>query len=148
MKSNDVAGFSFPRTIAALVVFGLAFGYVEGAIVTVLRTFYEPLHARLCPEQPPGDLFPLITLEELRQENPRYLRQLQIELGREAMTLVMLASVPWTFARNVHQWIAGFMIGFGVWDLAYYATLWGCLSWPESLLTWEAHPGFRAVLLE
>ena len=51
-------------------------------------------------------------------------------MGREAATLVMLAAVPWTFARNVREWIAGFMIGFGVWDLAYYATLKLCLGWP------------------
>jgi hypothetical protein len=137
MSRDQAAGPSIARTLSALVVFGLAFGYVEGAIVTVLRAFYEPMHERLRPDLPPGELFPLITLEELRQEDPGHLRRLQVEVGREAATIIMLAAVPWTFARNIRQWIAGFMIGFGVWDLAYYGTLELCLGWPESLLTWD-----------
>ena len=62
---------------------------------------------------------------------------MKTELAREAATLVMLAAVPWAFARNVRQWIAGYMIGFGVWDLTYYATLKAWLGWPDSLLTWD-----------
>jgi hypothetical protein len=49
----------------------------------------------------------------------------------------MLAAVPWAFARNVREWIAGFMIGFGVWDLTYYAGLKLWLDWPASPLTWD-----------
>jgi hypothetical protein len=137
MSPGKDDGPSLARTLAALILFGLAFGYVEGAIVVVLRSVYEPLHARLRPDRPPGELFPLITRDELRRESPDHVNLLRIEIGREAATLVMLAAVPWTFARNVRQWIAGFMFGFGVWDLAYYGTLKGCLGWPESLLTWD-----------
>jgi hypothetical protein len=125
------------RVVAALVLFGLAFGYVEGAVVDYLRAFYDPLHRRLRPETPPGDLFPLILLDELRREGPEHVHRLVVELVREGATLVMLAAVPWTFARNVREWVAGFMIGFGVWDLAYYGTLKLVLGWPESLLTWD-----------
>ena len=128
---------SFARSLAALVLFGLAFGYVEGAVVVDLRAIYEPLHDRLRPERPPGDLFPLLSLEELRDEHPLHVQRLWVELGREFATLVMLAAVPWTFSRNFREWIAGFMVGFGVWDLIYYATLKLCLGWPESLLTWD-----------
>ncbi len=128
---------SFVRTLAALILFGLAFGYVEGAIVIVLRTIYEPIHARLHPDRPSGDLFPLITLDELRAEDPAHVQRLWIEIGREGATLIMLAAVPWTFARNVREWIAGFMIGFGIWDLAYYGTLKACLGWPDSPMTWD-----------
>ncbi len=105
--------------------------------MVVLRSVYEPIHARLRPDRPPGDLFPLISLEELARDEPGHVHRLQVELGREAATLVMLAAVPWAFATNVRRWIAGFMIGFGVWDLAYYATLKLCLGWPDSLLTWD-----------
>jgi hypothetical protein len=125
------------RTIAALILFGLAFGYVESAVVVYLRALYEPLQKRIRPDQPAGDLFPLISLDELRRENPEHLKQLYIELGREAATLVMLAAVPWAFARNFREWIAGFMIGFGVWDLTYYAGLKLWLDWPASPLTWD-----------
>ncbi len=137
MSPEKVEGPSISRTLAALILFGLAFGYVEGAIVVVLRSVYEPIHARLRPDRPPGDLFPLISLEELGREGPGNVHRLQVELGREVATLIMLAAVPWTFARNVREWIAGFMVGFGVWDIAYYGTLKLCLGWPESLLTWD-----------
>jgi hypothetical protein len=128
---------SIRRTIAVLVVFGLAFGYVEGAVVVDLRAVYVPLHQKLHPEVDRDELFPLITLDELRSAGPGHVRSVVVELVREAATLVMLAAVPWLFARNFHQWIAGFMIGFGVWDLAYYATLKLVLDWPSSWLTWD-----------
>jgi hypothetical protein len=128
---------SMSRTITALVLFGVAFGYVEGAVVVDLRALYDPLHLKLRPDSPPGDLFPILLIDELRAEGPEHVRRLVIELAREGATLVMLAAVPLAFARNFRQWIAGFMIGFGVWDLVYYATLKLALDWPESLLTWD-----------
>jgi hypothetical protein len=120
-----------------LILFGLAFGYVEGAVVVDLRALYDPLHQKLRPDSPVGDLFPILQLDELRAEGPEHVRRLAVELAREAATLVMLAAVPWVFARNFREWIAGFMIGFGVWDLAYYATLKLVLDWPNSLLSWD-----------
>ncbi len=125
------------RIVGALVLFGLAFGYVEGAVVVDLRALYDPLHQRLYPEVAVDDLFPLITLDQLRAEGAGHTRRLVAELIREGATLVMLAAVPCLFARNVYQWVAGFMIGFGVWDLAYYATLKLLLDWPASWLTWD-----------
>jgi hypothetical protein len=125
------------RVVAALILFGLAFGYVEGAVVVDLRVLYDPLHKKLHPETGPDDLFPLVTLEELRREGPEHVQRMVVELIREGATLVMLAAVPLTFARNFRQWIAGFMISFGVWDLAYYATLKAVLGWPASWLTWD-----------
>jgi hypothetical protein len=128
---------SMRRVAAALILFGLAFGYVEGAVVVVLRGFYDPIHKKLHPEAGPDDLFPLVTLDELHAEGRDHVHRLVVELIREGATLVMLAAVPWVFARNFHQWIAGFMIGFGVWDLAYYATLKLTIGWPASWLTWD-----------
>jgi hypothetical protein len=128
---------SMTRIAAALILFGLAFGYVEGAVVVDLRALYDPLHKKLHPEAGPDDIFPLIGLDELRKEGAEHVHRLVVELIREGATLVMLAAVPCVFARNFRQWIAGFMIGFGVWDLAYYATLKTLLGWPASWLTWD-----------
>ena len=137
MSAGRPVGPSALRKLAALVLFGLAFGYVESAVVVDLRALYEPLQVKFRPDQPTGSLFPLISLEELRRENPDHVKRLYVELGREAATIVMLAAVPWTFARNFREWIAGFMIGFGVWDLAYYAGLKFGLDWPDSPFTWD-----------
>ena len=125
------------RTLIALGLFGLAFGFVEAAVVIDLRAVYEPIHGRLHPDSPPGDLFPLLTLADLRAAGPVPLRLLGVELAREAATLVMLAAIALAFARNIKQWLAGFLIAFGVWDLAFYATLRMLIGWPASLGTWD-----------
>jgi hypothetical protein len=122
------------RAGLALVLFGIAFGYVEAAIVVYLRHIYDPLRAHLYPGRAPGDLFPLIPVERLA---PEHLRLLGAELGREAATLLMLAGVGLLAARRSRQWLAGFAIAFGVWDIAFYVFLKILLDWPASLLTWD-----------
>jgi hypothetical protein len=60
-----------------------------------------------------------------------------IEIAREACTMIVLGAVAWmSSARVAGRWGA-FLIGFGIWDLMYYGTLWVLLGWPESLLTWD-----------
>ena len=53
------------RAGLALVLFGVAFGYVEAAVVVYLRHIYDPLRAALYPGRLQGDLFPLIAIEQL-----------------------------------------------------------------------------------
>ena len=133
----DAHNPSIRRLFLALVLFGLGFGYVEGSVVVYLRGFYDPMHQRLYPQGAAGDLFPLVTLDQLKREDPAHYHRLFVELAREAATIVLLAAVPWTFCRNFREWLAGFMVGFGVWDLAYYATLKLTIGWPASWLTWD-----------
>jgi hypothetical protein len=120
-----------------LALFAVAFGYVESAVVVYLRVVYDPLRASLHPEQPAGSLLPLITLDELRAADPGHVRRLGIELGRELATLVMLATVGLLARRWRGEWIAMFLIAFGVWDIAYYAGLKAMIGFPASLLTWD-----------
>jgi hypothetical protein len=122
------------RAGLALVLFGAAFGYLEAAVVAYLRHIYDPLRAALYPNRTPGDLFPLISVEQL---SPQHLRLLGIELGREAATLLMLAGAGLLAARHPSQWLAGFAIAFGVWDITFYVFLKVLLGWPASLLTWD-----------
>ena len=56
---------------------------------------------------------------------------------REAATLLLLAAVALAVARNVRQWLAAFVIAFGVWDLLFYCFLKVLLDWPASLWTWD-----------
>ena len=128
---------SWRRVVAAIVLFGFAFGYVEAACVVYLRHIYDPIRHELHPEHKPGELFPLITTEELRNQGPELQRMLLVELGREAATLIMLASVAAVAAASRRQWFAGFCLAFGVWDLAFYLFLKVILDWPASLLTWD-----------
>jgi hypothetical protein len=119
------------RTLAALVLFGVSFGFGEAAVVIYLRPLYQPLHGR-----GEAELFPLVTLEQLEAQ-PKYQRLLVIELVREAATLVMLAAVGLAVARNGREWFAAFVIAFGVWDIFFYVFLKLLLDWPDSLLTWD-----------
>jgi hypothetical protein len=125
------------RTIAALWLFGVAFGFVEAAVVVYLRALYEPIHQKLHPDRAPGDLFPLIRLDQIEAEGPETRRRVEIELVREAATLVMLAAVGLAAARNPREGFAAFLVAFGVWDIFFYLFLKMLIDWPASLWTWD-----------
>jgi hypothetical protein len=132
-----VADTRLRRILIALVLFGAAFGYIEAAAAIYLRVLYEPIHQRAFPGCPPGDLFPLLTLERLAAEGPSGMLCLWIELGREAATLVLLAALGLALGRSFRHGFAIFLIGFGLWDLFYYVFLKALIGWPDSLLAWD-----------
>jgi hypothetical protein len=131
LPGRQANGPNLVRVLAALLLFGVSFGYVEAAVVAYLRSLYQPLHQR-----GRDDLFPLVTLEQLEAQ-PEYRRLLAIELAREAATLVMLAAVALTVARNGREWFAAFLVVFGVWDVFFYVFLKVLLDWPASFMTWD-----------
>lgn len=108
-----------------VVIFAIAFAWVESAVVVYLRKIYFD-----------GSFsFPIFT----KWENGRYIfdELMPIELGREVATLVMLATVSAAAGKNAIQKFSFFMIAFGVWDIFYYVWLWVMVNWPESLMTWD-----------
>lgn len=125
------------RQVLALLLFGVAFGYLEAAVVTYLRALHEPVRRHFHPGLPASELFPITRLDQVRSAAPEQLRILQVEIGREAATLVMLAAVAMAVAENTGQWGAAFVIAFGTWDLTFYAGLKLLLGWPASLFTWD-----------
>ncbi len=118
------------RKLPAIIVWAVAFAYVESALVEYLRALYYPL-------QGGGFAFPLLTLEQLTAMGDEHVRRLGIEFGREIATLVMLASIGAAAGRNFREFVAHFMIAFGVWDIFYYIWLKVFLAWPESLMAWD-----------
>ncbi len=125
------------RVLVALILFGVGFGYVEAAVVVYLRAICEPLRPEALGGQPSDEVFPLMQEEGFQNADCRYVRVLLTELGREVATMVMLAAAGLTVAANFRQWLAGFMIAFGVWDICYYLFLRLLIGWPESLWTWD-----------
>src|SRR5436309_9839060 len=105
------------RTLAALTLFGVAFGYVEAAVVVYLRAAYEPLHERLYPDlhRDPrlGGLLPFVPLERLQSAGPAFVDWAATELAREAATLLMLTAAAPAVARSFRQWFAAFVLVFG-----------------------------------
>ena len=106
------------RLLALVALFGAAFGVVEGSVVVYLRGLYYP----------GGFTFPLLPLET---------RHLEVEVAREAATILMLAAFALVSVRGRWERFAVFMISFGVWDLVYYLWLAIVLGWPASLLDWD-----------
>jgi hypothetical protein len=125
------------RTVLALLLFGTAFGYLEAAVVSYLRVLHEPARQQFHPGRPSGDLFPLLTLAQVRASGSQLQRTLVIEIGREAATIVMLAAIALAIARNAGEWAASFVIAFGTWDITFYISLKVLLDWPASLFTWD-----------
>ncbi|MEN6625785.1 MAG: hypothetical protein ABFD69_06100 [Candidatus Sumerlaeia bacterium] len=102
-------------------LFGLSMGYFEASVVVYLRGLYSP----------GGFQFPLTPLETL---NPIHVA---VELGREAMSILMLLSVAMLAGRRPLERFIFFIGAFGVWDIFYYVFLYVSLGWPPSLATWD-----------
>lgn len=101
-----------------LIVFSIAMGFLEGAVVVYLRMIYYPN----------GFNFPLTILD---------IRTGLVEFLREAATIIMLLGVSILAGKNKYQRSAFFLIAFAVWDLIYYVALKVVLDWPSSFFTWD-----------
>jgi hypothetical protein len=128
---------SWKRSAAVLILFGISFGYVEAAIVVYLRHIYQPLRVQFYPNNPAGELFPLLQPEHLLSAGEGITHLRAVELAREFATLVMFAAVGLAVARTAGQWLAAFAVVFGIWDIFFYVGLKVALDWPASLFTWD-----------
>lgn len=99
-----------------IILFALAMGYLESAVVIYIRAVYYP----------EGFAFPL-------KEMAPYLAT--TELIREAATMIMIMAIGIIAAKERLHRFAWFLIVFGIWDIAYYIFLKLLIGWPESLLT-------------
>ena len=112
--------FSWERTRwSGVVVFGIAMAWFEAACVYYLRVMVD----RVDPYQ----------------ANPLPLRGVigQVELAREAATLVMLATLGLLVGRTWHARLGYTAVAFGVWDIFYYVFLRVMSGWPRSLFDWD-----------
>ena len=113
-----------------LLLFGVAFGFVESAVVVYLRS------GLALPDPPASSQ--LQHYEDFYQRAMSSLsllpkKLITIEIAREACTMVMLVMVALlTGVRARERW-AAFLWAFAAWDLTYYAGLWATLRWPSSL---------------
>jgi hypothetical protein len=102
-----------------VVVFAVAMAWLEAATVYYLRAMVDRI--------------------EPYQENPLPLRGIlgQVELVREAATLVMLLTIGMLAGRTWNRRLGYTAIAFGVWDIFYYVFLRMICDWPRSLLDWD-----------
>ncbi len=106
------------RKILWVVLFAIAFGFVEASVVAYLRAL----------DYPEGFAFPLRLAGQ---------HHLAIELFREGATIIMLLSVAVLAGGKLWDRFAYFSIAFGVWDIMYYIWLKAIVNWPGSLLDWD-----------
>ena len=111
------------KRFVIVVVFSIAFAYIEAALVVYLRTIFHP----------DGFTFPLTTFGM----TPLWKRLLLTEIGREAASMVLISTGAWLFGRNLQQRFAYFLTIFAVWDIFYYVWLKVLLDWPASIMDWD-----------
>lgn len=112
-------GFSERARWIVVVTFAVAMAWVEAACVLYIRT----LVGRIEPYQP----------------NPLPLAGAlgNVELVREASTLVMIAMVGLLAGRTWRRRAGYAALAFGVWDIFYYVFLHFVSGWPKTLFDWD-----------
>ncbi|MGD0738106.1 MAG: hypothetical protein ABR957_00835 [Terracidiphilus sp.] len=106
------------RRLLVIAVFGIAFGFVEAAVVVYLRaaTGLWPVPQAYAPAALPQSL-------------------VGIECFREAATIVMLGGIAWLAGQNFKARAAAFLWTFAFWDFFYYVWLRVTIGWPGSLVS-------------
>ena len=108
------------RTRWALVIaFAIAMAWVEAASVFYIRALAD----RIEPYQP--DPLPIDGALG------------NVELWREAATLVMIATLGILAGRTWRRRAGYAAVAFGAWDIFYYVFLRLISGWPRTLLDWD-----------
>ena len=102
-----------------VAVFAIGMAWVEAATVYYLRVMTDCI--------------------EPYQANPLPIHGVlgQVELVREAATLLMLLTVGALAGRTWPRRLGYTVIAFGVWDVFYYVFLRVMCGWPRSLFDWD-----------
>ena len=106
------------RRLLLAALFGIAFGFVEAAVVVYLRAA--------------TGLLPVPQLKAFT-EFPESL--LRIECWREAATIVMLGAIASLAGQRIKEKAVAFLWIFAFWDIFYYVWLRVAIGWPQSLLS-------------
>ena len=102
-----------------VIAFATAMAWVEAASVFYIRALVDRIE--------PYQAVPLPMNGALRN----------IELCREAATLLMIAAVGLLAGRSWHRRAGYAAMAFGAWDIFYYVFLHLISGWPKTLLDWD-----------
>jgi len=106
------------KSIIWVIMFSIAMGFMETAVVVYLRELYYPN----------GFVFPLTIIPN---------KIAVTEFWREFATIIMLVGIGYVAGKTKLLRFAYFMIAFAIWDIFYYVFLYVLLGWPQSLFTWD-----------
>jgi hypothetical protein len=110
---------SFRSIALAVIAFAVAMAYLESAVVVYLNIALGGAVGEIFPLKPAIEAGNLVA----------------IEIGREAATLVMIATIGIVAGRSPLERLAWSAVVFGTWDIGYYAWLYVFAGWPPSLTT-------------
>ena len=93
--------FSWQKILLWVIIFSIAMGFLETAVVVYLRHIYYPQ----------GFKFPLAPIDT---------SLVVVEVGRELATIIMLLGVGAIAGRTFASRFAYFILSFAIWDIFYY----------------------------
>lgn len=102
-----------------VVTFAIAMAWLEAACVLYIRTLVDRIE--------PYQANPLPMNDSLGN----------VELWREAATLVMIAAVGLLAGRTWRRRAGYAAVAFGAWDIFYYVFLRIISGWPKTLFDWD-----------
>jgi len=102
-----------------LAVFGIAMAHFEGVVVVYLRKALGMLDSE--------------SNKESIEKFPK--RYLNIEMTREAATIIMLVVIAYLVGQSWLEKGVFFLWTFAFWDLFYYLSLFILIKWPPKLTT-------------
>ena len=102
-----------------LALFGIAMAHFEGVVVVYLRKALGMIDSESNKES--VDKFPK--------------RYLNIEMTREAATIIMLVVIAYLVGQSWLEKGVFFLWTFAFWDLFYYLSLYILIKWPPKLTT-------------
>jgi len=102
-----------------LAIFGIAMAHLEGVVVVYLRKALGILDSE--------------SNKESVEKFPK--RYLNIEMTREAATIIMLVAIAYLTGGSWIEKGVFFLWTFAFWDLFYYLSLYILIKWPPTLTT-------------
>jgi len=102
-----------------LAIFGIAMAHLEGVVVVYLRKVLGMLDSES-------------NLESVEKFPKRFLN---IEITREAATIIMLVVIAYLTGGSWIEKGVFFLWTFAFWDLFYYLSLYILIKWPPKLTT-------------
>ena len=102
-----------------LAIFGIAMAHLEGVVVVYLRKALGMLDSE--------------SNKESVEKFPK--RYLNIEMTREAATIIMLVVIAYLTGGSWIEKGVFFLWTFAFWDLFYYLSLYILIKWPPTLST-------------
>ena len=105
--------------LVLLAIFGIAMAHLEGVVVVYLRKVLGMLDSES-------------NKESIKKIPNRFLN---IEMTREAATIIMLVVIAYLAGGSWIERSVFFLWTFAFWDLFYYLSLYMLIKWPPKLTT-------------